>query len=98
MALSAYEQETIINYNQADQTANIYTHDPRLIRQLDELALKRKEITLIRNGEKMREYNVPKRWVKVRAPKELSEETRAKMAARARERFGRTEKEAADDC
>lgn len=93
MTLSAYEQETIINYNQADQTASVYTYDTKLIRQLDELALKHKEITLVRQGEKMREYNIPKRWVKVRAPKELSEETRAKMAERARARFGHAGKE-----
>lgn len=30
--LTAYERETIINYNQGDQTASIYTHDPKLIR------------------------------------------------------------------
>ena len=36
----------------------------------------------------MREYTFPKKWIKVRAPKELSEEQRENMAKRARERFG----------
>ena len=29
MKLSLYEQETIILYNQAEATAEVYTHDPR---------------------------------------------------------------------
>ena len=31
MKLSLYEQETIILYNQAETTAEVYTHDPRLL-------------------------------------------------------------------
>ena len=31
MKLSRYEQETIILYNQAEATAEVYTHDPRLL-------------------------------------------------------------------
>ncbi len=32
MELSRYEQETIILYNQAEQTASVYTHDPKLLK------------------------------------------------------------------
>ena len=31
MKLSLYEQETIILYNQAETTAEVYTHDPKLL-------------------------------------------------------------------
>lgn len=31
MKLSLYEQETIILYNQAEATAEVYTHDPKLL-------------------------------------------------------------------
>ena len=31
MKLSLYEQETIILYNQAEATAEVYSHDPRLL-------------------------------------------------------------------
>ena len=34
MKLSRYEQETIILYNQAEATAEVYTHDPRLLEKL----------------------------------------------------------------
>ena len=37
MRLSNVERETIVTYNQAERTANIYTHNPALIAQLLEL-------------------------------------------------------------
>ena len=38
MKLSLYEQETIILYNQAEATAEVYSHDPRLLEKLRRLA------------------------------------------------------------
>ena len=40
MKLSLYEQETIILYNQEELTANVYTHDPKLLRKLEALSQK----------------------------------------------------------
>ena len=40
MKLSRVEMETIILYNEADDTANVYTHDPRLISKLEQLAMR----------------------------------------------------------
>lgn len=88
MELTRLEQETIYTYNQEEPNASCYTMDKALIRRLDALAQKHKEITLVRGGDGMREYTFPKKWLKVRAPKELSDEQRENMAKRARERFG----------
>lgn len=88
MELTKYEMETIYNYNQEEPLASCYTMDRALIRRLDALAEKHKEITVVRVDEGVREYTFPKKWIKVRAPKELSDEQREKMAKRARERFG----------
>ena len=38
MKLTRYEQETIINFNAAEKTAELYTRKPAIIRQLDSLA------------------------------------------------------------
>ena len=38
--LSKYEQETVILYNQAEQTADVYTHDPKLLEKLKRLTEK----------------------------------------------------------
>lgn len=88
MELIRLEQETIYTYNQEEPNASCYTMDKALIRRLDALAQKHKEITLVRGNDSMREYTFPKKWLKVRAPKELSDEQRENMAKRARERFG----------
>lgn len=56
MDLTKYEMETIYNYNQEEPLASCYTMDRALIRRLDALAEKHKEITLLRTGEGMREY------------------------------------------
>lgn len=37
MKLSKYEEETIILYNEAEATASVYTHDPRLLAKLKRL-------------------------------------------------------------
>ena len=88
MDLTKYEMETIYNYNQEEPLASCYTMDRALMRRLDALAEKHKEITVVRADEGVREYTFPKKWIKVRAPKELSDEQRENMAKRARERFG----------
>ena len=88
MGLTKYEMETIYNYNQEEPLASCYTMDRALIRRLDALAQKHKEITVVRADEGVREYTFHKKWIKVRAPKELSDEQRENMAKRARERFG----------
>ena len=87
MELTKYEMETIYNYNQEEPLASCYTMDKALIRRMDALAQKHKEIAVLRADEGVREYTFPKKWLKVRAPKELSDEQRENMAKRARERF-----------
>ena len=41
MSLSRMEQETIINFNEAEPTATIYTHNPALRRKLELLCEQR---------------------------------------------------------
>lgn len=43
MNLSLYEQETIINSNEADSTASVYTHNKALRKKLETLAADRPE-------------------------------------------------------
>lgn len=94
MILSAYERETIINFNEADKTASVYTYNNSLCRRLDQLAKTRNDITLLRSGDGWREYIVPKKWVKVSPPRSVSEKT--KEAARQRmSEYQKQKKEAA---
>lgn len=83
MGLTNYERETIINYNEAEKTASVYTHNSSLRRRLDQLLKTRSdEITVIRQGDDYTEYIVPRKWVKVSPPRQMSEQS--KEAARQR--------------
>ena len=79
MRLSRYEQETVINYNQAEQTASVYTHDPKFWKKLARLAEKYPE--QIRQ-ERENTYTVPKACVLIREP--YSEQRRAAARERAK--------------
>ena len=87
MSITKYEQETIYNYNQEEPLASCYTMDRALIRRLDALAEKHKEITVLRAYEGVREYTFPKRWIKVKTPRQLSEEKRQELKDRALRNF-----------
>lgn len=82
MSLSKYEQETIINYNNEDKTANIFTYDKSLIRKIESHMSDYPDIKLLRKGEDFAEYTLPKKWVKVGFPRQLSDEQRTEMANR----------------
>lgn len=80
MNLSLYEQETIINYNEAETTASVCTHNRALIRKLDKLAQERpgdchREKTS--HDGKAVDFIIPKSWVKVSPPRVASEAQKA---------------------
>lgn len=79
MKLSKYEQETIILYNQAELTASVYTHDPKLLEKLARLSEKYPQ-QIQQDGPNR--YVVPKGCVLVREP--YSEERRAAAKERAK--------------
>ena len=79
MRLTNIEKETIINFNEAERTASIYTHNEALKRQLLELCRT--------HPEKVRQtdanawgglgFELPKKWLKVAPPRVLSPAQRA---------------------
>lgn len=84
MKLSPEEKETIILYNEAEDTANVYTHDRKLIERLK--VLQKKNPTVIIPDKKHSggsiSYTVPKKLVTIRAP--YSEERRKADSERAK--------------
>ena len=87
MPLSRIEQETIITFNEKETTATVYTCNRSLNRQLSELAKTRGEECSLDNAD---EYavtcTIPKKWLKVRPNRILTEEQRAKLSAQMKER------------
>ena len=79
MKLSRIEQETIINFNEAECMASIYTHNAALKDRL--LGLCRDHPTQARqtadNGRGGLTFELPKKWLKVMPPRVLSPAQRA---------------------
>ena len=72
MKLSRYEQETILNFNDKEKTASVYTHNRALQRGLQKLVEERPEECKLdgvcRDGQAV-SFPVPKRWIKVASPR-----------------------------
>lgn len=88
MKLSPEERETIILYNEAADTASVYTYDPKLIGKLKRLHEKYPdkvypEKTRQHGSDRCASYIVPKRCVSVREP--YSEERRKADSERAKQ-------------
>ena len=90
MSLSREEQETIVNYNDAEQIATVYTRDKTVMRRLDALVIEYPEhYRLIGETDIDKTYEMPKSAVNYRKPRRLSEEQRQA----ARERLERIKKD-----
>ena len=78
--LSAYEQETVINFNKAEDIAHIFTYEKTWQKHLEErLGLK----PVMDNGFGGREYQLPRSRIKPpRAPRRLSDSARRKLTER----------------
>jgi len=84
MKLSKYEEETLVLYNEAQSTASVYTHDPKLKEKLKRLSEKYPE-QIIFNTENSSggvTYTVPKKCVLIREP--YSDERRKAASERAK--------------
>ncbi|MCD7802553.1 MAG: immunoglobulin [Clostridiales bacterium] len=96
MKLTNQERETVILYNEEEQTASVYTHSKALCRKLKTLAQERpEECRLERTGHEGQaaEYIVPKAWVKVNPGRRISDAQREALAkARAKNPFCASEK------
>jgi hypothetical protein len=78
--LSAYEQETIILFNKAEDTVSIFTYEKTWQKHLEgKLGLK----PIMDNGFGGKEYELPKSRIKPpRAPRRLSDAVKQKLAER----------------
>ena len=84
MKLSKYEEETLVLYNEAQSTASVYTHDPKLKEKLKRLSEKYPEQVILEKSDLSggMTYTVPKKCVLIREP--YSEERRKAASERAK--------------
>ena len=72
MSYCKLEQETSILYNNEEDTAEIFTYDKRLITRL-----KKRGVELVdKNNDGSYFCTVPKKWIKVSPPKQVSDSQR----------------------
>ena len=70
MKLTKYEQETIINFNNDEQEASIYTASPQMMRKLDALAAAYPEhYQVVEQTEVSKTYSCEKHLINLRKPR-----------------------------
>lgn len=84
MSYTQDERETIINILEADKTtASVYTCIASQMRRLEKLAEQYPDDVILESkDENSCTYTVPKKWVKIRPPRKISDEQREKAAER----------------
>ena len=68
--MSKTAMETIVDYNQQDDTAHVFTYDPALQKKMDKLCADHPDevqLSVECNGSK--NYTFPKSWLKIPAPR-----------------------------
>ena len=88
MAISKLEQETVILYNEEEDTATVYTCSRKLKNKLLALREQRpQEVTRAEDdGECGITFTVPKKWIKVSPVKKVSDAQRERMSKIAKQR------------
>lgn len=82
---AAYEKETVINFNNAEQNASCYTLNTHKRQMLLNLAEEYPDdVKIISKRDDMVEVTFPKKWVKIRPPCKLTEEQRVNAVERGR--------------
>lgn len=89
MPLTKAEMETVITYDLDSREAICYTCDRSLMRKLDALCEKNKDISLVKTTEDSKTYKMPYKWIKIHSPRVLTDEQRKKASERAKEHLGR---------
>ncbi len=81
--LTLVEQETIITWDRSSDDAEIYTCEPRLIKNLAKY-YDDTEARLIREDSQSATYMLPKSWIKIRKPsrRNLTDKQRHEIAER----------------
>lgn len=81
-----WERETIITFNDAEKKASYYTCNKARMEQLKELAKEYPDaVKITRDEDWCMEADMPKKWVKIKPPRKLTEEQYAELVRRGKE-------------
>jgi len=80
MNLTRYEQEVVINLNADEDMATVYSANPAWIRKMDALVKEFPDIFHVkRQTEISKIYEMPKKFVRIGKPRELSQVQRENL-------------------
>lgn len=86
---SREEQETTILFNEADSTADVYSYNETLRKRLAQLAIDYPgECRFQFENERGTAYSIPKKWIKIRPPRTMTDEQRTAIGERLRKARG----------
>lgn len=93
MNLTRYEQEVVINLNADEDMATVYSANPAWIRKMDALVREFPDVFRIKRWtEVSKTYEVPKKYIRIGKPRELSSAQKENLQ---KMRNGRRQKEQA---
>lgn len=78
------EKETYINFNDAEPNALLCTYNAAWLRKMDDLSRDNPSVQVVKRADDYGEYSLPKKWVKVNSPRQLSEERKQRLAEQLR--------------
>ena len=90
MKLTPAERETVITFDEERKQAVVTTFNPRFLNQLERLAGERPDdVKFVKHivpedCARSGEYLIPKAWVKIRPPRQLTEEQIKELRQRGR--------------
>ena len=80
MSLTRYEQEVVIYFNADEDMATVYSANPAWIRKMDALVKEFPDIFYVkRQTEISKTYEMPKKFVRIGKPRELSQAQRENL-------------------
>ena len=82
MTLSNLERETIILFNEKEQTARVETFNARLLNQLSRAERATDAVICEEREDRYGVYTVPKALVKIHVPRPMSEERKRELVNR----------------
>lgn len=75
MSLTKGEKETVIRFDEADDTATVYTCSKRIMHRLNVLSQKTKEVVLISEDKYSKTYKLPQKMVGFKMKRVLADAT-----------------------
>lgn len=86
--LKGFEKETIIRFDEAGKNADVYTCRPSIIKKLDKYCEEYPDDCLLeRQDNEFKEYVLPKKWIKINAPKKMTEEQKEACRERGKQLY-----------